>query len=53
MFKLIWMGFGYGQLEKEFETVGQLIRFMEQDDIKPFIKKAIVNGTEFKRADLF
>lgn len=49
MNKVIWTGFGFEELEKEFETAKELIEFMCEPSIKPYVTKVVINGIELKR----
>lgn len=49
MNKVTWTGFGFDELEKEFETAEELIKFMCEDSIKPYVTKVVIGGIELKR----
>lgn len=49
MNSVTWIGFGFEELEKEFEAAEELIEFMNKEEIKPYVTKLIINGMEFTR----
>ena len=44
MNKVIWTGFGFEELEAEFEAAKHVIEFMSKDNIKPYVTKIVING---------
>lgn len=49
MNKVVWTGFGFEELEAEFETAECVVKFISKDNIKPYVTKIVINGIEFKR----
>lgn len=49
MNSVTWIGFGFEELEKKFNTVEELYEFMNRDEIKPYVTKIVVNDMEFMR----
>ena len=47
MNSITWLGFGFEEITKEFENANDLIAFMSKDNIRPYVIKAVINGSEF------